>query len=147
MFNHKQLFGYASILFGIGFVIRSFEPAYAYNGPSVSLETNPVKSWGGVVNSDGWQTIDTFSSDFVVTDFAISGWDCNIRIATQNSNSGNNLLAAAVVDFHSPYTHMGPFIANLNSGLKIEAGETLYAYINRSNTCYYTISGHYVHTP
>ena len=52
MKDYKQLFGYAAILFGIGFVIRSFMPAYALDGPTVSMGSNPVASFAGEASSD-----------------------------------------------------------------------------------------------
>ena len=45
MQNYKTLFGYAAILFGLGFLVRSFMPAHAFNGPTVSTGANPIKNF------------------------------------------------------------------------------------------------------
>ena len=50
MIDHKQLFGLAAILFGLGFLLRSFLPAHAFNGPNISLESNPYFN----VVDNGW---------------------------------------------------------------------------------------------
>ena len=41
MTDYKQLFGYAALLFGMGFFVRSFLPAHAFNGPNLSQGSNP----------------------------------------------------------------------------------------------------------
>ena len=50
MIDHKQLFGLAAILFSLGFLLRSFLPAHAFNGPNISLESNPYFN----VVDNGW---------------------------------------------------------------------------------------------
>jgi len=56
MIDHKKLFGLAAILFGMGFLLRSFLPAHAFNGPNVSFESNPYfnvidNGWSRTLNS------------------------------------------------------------------------------------------------
>ena len=46
----------AAILFGMGFLLRSFLPAHAFNGPNVSFESNPYfnvidNGWSRTLNS------------------------------------------------------------------------------------------------
>ena len=41
MKDYKQILGYAALLFGMGFFLRSFLPAHAFNGPNLSTGSNP----------------------------------------------------------------------------------------------------------
>ena len=71
MKDNKQLFGYAAIIMAIGFLVRSFMPAYAFNGPTVSMGSNPIKNFYGVnrITAGSRVTIfsNTSSSDFIIT--------------------------------------------------------------------------------
>ena len=54
--DYKQLFGYAAILFGMGFFVRSFMPAYAFNGPNINTGSNPYfnfidNGWNATLSS------------------------------------------------------------------------------------------------
>lgn len=139
MKDWKQLFGIAAILFGIGFVIRSFQPAYALNGPNVSMGINPIQHYYSTCPFGG-NTIfsNNSSSDFIITD-VISHWkpDINIQIDAQDILK----ITGATSDLRNIYF-------NLRSGIKISAGQTL----SCSEKTYsghvgypITVSGYYAH--
>ena len=141
--NNKNLWAIAAIIMACGFMIRSFQAAHALTGPSVSLGSNPMKSWGYDVGASSTKTVETFGSAFVVTDFSVASYSatsCKVVLYTQNMGT----LAAGA----SSSTNV--FIASLNSGIKIDAGETLMAEITQYTTgslrsCAVTISGYYSH--
>ena len=115
MKDYKQLFGYAAILFGIGFVIRSFVPAYAYNGPNISLGSNPIEHFSG----SGTVFSNTSGRDFIITDVSCNG-DTVLNISSSNAwfcragashsfssglrvSDGENVTASGYVLFLSGY--------------------------------------------
>ncbi len=58
MADYKQLFGYAAIIFSAGFLVRSFTPAHALNGPNTSLGSNPHFNY----IENGWSaTLSTYT--------------------------------------------------------------------------------------
>ena len=67
MNDYRVLFGYAAILMALGFLVRSFSPANAYNGPMVKTGDNPSRSFYGTVQ--GSEDLLTTASDevFVIT--------------------------------------------------------------------------------
>ena len=84
MTNWKNLFGIAAILFAIGFLFRSVQPAYAIQGPNVSLGTNPIENISGeiVMNSITTTTIWTNNSDhdFIVTTVLMNSGGCYLTV-------------------------------------------------------------------
>ena len=138
--SQKNYFGIAAIILSIGFSLSSFMQAKASYGPTVSLGSNPLKSWSGQVSQTGWQNLETLSSDFIITDVTLSGNnDCRIILSNQNSSLGGNHFVSAYSYYNDAY--MGRF----QSGIRVPSGTTLYAYINNGSLCYYTISGYLSH--
>ena len=90
MKDYRQLFGYAAILFGLGFLVRSFMPAYAVTGPTVSLGSNPVENFYEMPNLSGGTSVDIFtnssSQDFVLTTYMHGGQSsrCGLTLDGQN---------------------------------------------------------------
>ena len=69
MKDYRVLFGYAAILMAMGFLVRSFLPANAYNGPMVKSGENPSRSFYGTVSQSSNLDILTTAVDevFIVT--------------------------------------------------------------------------------
>ena len=139
--SQHHYFGIAAILFSVGYVLSSSMQAQAFQSPSVSLGSNPLQSWSQRVTQDGWHTLETLSSDFIITDVTLSGNNnCHFALSDQNSTfaSYNHFVSA-----FSYYN--GPYLGSFQSGIRVPSGTTLYAYISPSSICYYTVSGYYSH--
>ena len=144
MNDYKQLFGYAAILFGIGFVIRSFMPAYAFNGPSISAGANPIQNFYGVnrITAGARVTIfsNTSSSDFIIT----------------QTRQNNQTHCAFEIDNTSVFNHYSSALGDdriyeyqtFNGTLVVPAGSTLsHTYDDSSGDqdCVYYVEGYYTH--
>lgn len=139
MFDYKQLFGFAAILFGIGFILQSILPANAIPmGPNVSLGTNPVFSTHATGYSGTLFTNNT-SSTVIITDLVvISYYDCMMTFSVSNNGDSFQLIT------DSSFGDTG--IISLSSGLKIPAGETLsFSGSNSSYCAGASASGYYAH--
>ena len=92
MFDYKQLFGFAAILFGIGFILQSIMPARAISmGPSVSMGSNPVFAVQASGQSGTLFTNNT-SSPAIITDlFVLDNSYCYMTFSV--SNSGDQFRA------------------------------------------------------
>jgi hypothetical protein len=138
MFDHKRLFGFAAILFGIGFILQSIMPAMAISmGPNVSMGSNPVFA----VHASGYSgTLFTnnTSSTAIITDLAIvTNHYCTMTFS--GSNSGDS--------FRFRMYESGTLnVVSLNSGLKVPAGESLSFSGDSSSYCQgVSVSGYYAH--
>ena len=137
MFDHKRLFGFAAILFGIGFILQSIMPARAISmGPSVSMGSNPVFAVHASGQSGTIFTNNT-SSSAIITDLAIV-FDYYCTMTFSGSNSGDS--------FRFKTAQNGPLtVVSLNSGLKVPAGESL-SFSGDSSYCLgVSVSGYYAH--
>lgn len=140
----KNLFGYATILFGLGFLVRSFMPAYAFNGPTVSMGSNPIKNFYGVnrIYAGNSEIIftNTSSSDFIITQTRQNnGQSCAFAIDNQTilSHWSTNLGDDNVTDYQT-----------FNGTLVLPSGSTLsHSYIAASGDrdCVYYVEGYYTH--
>ena len=144
--DYRSLFGIGFIILASGYFVRSVQSASAFpQGPNVGLGSNPVVSWAGYTSSGSWTTLDTLQADFVLTDLVLSGTSdyCDVYLSSQNSGGNSNVLAAGAYRNDSYRNGNSQFTGNFNTGMKIPAGTTLYAYA--SGYCSYNISGYYVH--
>ena len=68
MFDYRNLFGFAAILFGAGFFVQSLQSANAKIGPSISLGSNPIQHF--YQNCDQQNNFEIFtnnsSGDFII---------------------------------------------------------------------------------
>ena len=80
MKNYKQLLGIAAIMVAVGFLVHSLKPAYALNGPNISMGSNPIENFGGY----GIIFTNTSSHDFIITDISCEG---NTYLAVSSSNA------------------------------------------------------------
>ena len=62
MFDYRNLFGLAAILFGSGFFVQSLQSANATIGPSVSLGSNPIQHF--YQNCDQQSHLEIFTNSF-----------------------------------------------------------------------------------
>ena len=144
MKDYKPLFGYAAILFGLSFLVRSFMPAYAFNGPSVSMGSNPIKSFYGVnrINAGNRVTIFSNSSshDFIITQTRQNNqYTCAFEIDTETifSHYSGTLGDDRIYEFQT-----------FNGTLVLPAGSTLSQTYDASygdNDCVYYVEGYYTH--
>ena len=140
MFGKDRVFSLAILIFAMGFLLRSIPEATAFQSSAVSLGSNPIVSWSGRVNSDGWTTLGLLSQDLVLTDFQMSNnsGHCQMFISTTTDTS-NILLGGATGS-------AGAYQGKFTTGVLVPAGETLHLYIDQWNDfCYYNISGYYTH--
>ena len=141
MFGKNRVLSLAILIFAMGFLLRSVPKATALQTSTVSLGSNPIVSWSGRVNSDGWTTLGLLAQDIVITDFQISNNNgtCQMFISTSTDTS-NIVLGGAMRD--STGSYQGQFA----TGVFVPAGETLHLYHDQYNDfCYYNISGYYTH--
>ena len=145
MKDYRQLFGYAAILFGLGFLVRSFMPAYAITGPTVSLGSNPVENFYEMPNLSGGTSVDIFtnssSQDFVLTTYMHGGQSSRCGLTLD----GQNIFVHTTASYESIEGH-----GSKDLRLMIPAGSVLrMKNYNSAGTlnCPYYIEGHYIHTP
>jgi len=141
--NGRQLFGIAAIIMALGYFMRSFQPAQAFNGPTVSLGSNPLVSFAGKGNA----TLITvpLDRDMVLTDFDFSN--------TDSGNYGHHTVYLKDPQgnvygqwwLRKSYSELVDMSISKQSGLLIPAGTELVFDEGGSNYVTYTISGYYVH--
>ena len=86
---YKNLFGVASVISSIGFLIWSIGQATAFpQGPSVNLGTNPIENLYGTVavSQGGFQTIwiNNTSQDLIIKTAMIKSYCCRLAIDDQD---------------------------------------------------------------
>ena len=142
MKDYKQLFGYAAILFGIGFVIRSFMPAYAFNGPTVSMGSNPIENFYDAQYMGGGASMTVFtntsSSSFIITQYFSENYRCAIQVDGQSPFSDDYGTYG--------YQYLGG-ATSFTGTLLVPAGSTL-SFKNvatGSLFCKYYVEGYYTH--
>jgi len=147
--DYRNIIAFATVLFATGYLVRSFQPANASpQGPNISIGSNPIESWAGEWGN-GYHTVGTVTQDFIITDFILSGVGDHCQ-ATLSSNqtlySPPYSLTTGAWHNSSNRTGNTQFNGNFNSGMKIPAGTTIYAYVSQTGAdCMYNISGYYAH--
>ena len=127
--DYKQLFGYAAILFGIGFIIQSIMPAVANpSGPSISFGGNPYRSEyrigsGTLLNTSSTET-------FIITTIVTGDTDCHLQVNGNTKYSGS-------------WSHVSQAIPP-NLHLVIEPNSTVTINGTGCSSEYY-INGYYAH--
>jgi len=147
--DYRNILAFAALLLCGSIFIHSLNTANAFpSGPSVSLGSNPIQSWAGRAYT-GWVTLGTLQQDFIITDLLVSGTgqSCTATISTQNTDSYSSVLfSGSYKSFNQNYGQGdSQFNGNLRSGVRVNAGETLYASIEADGTCNYVVSGYYTH--
>ena len=136
--NWKQGLSIASIIFSIGFLVRSFSPAHALNTPSVSQANNPVFSTGTYTTVSTPVTISGQSGyELMVSDIflhADSGYFLTLTLETSGG---------AVIGKYRTYSLNTTVDSHLYSPLRVPQGEDLI--ISASGRGTYTISGYKAH--
>ena len=153
MKDYRQLFGIAAIIMACSFLVRSFQPAHAINGPSVSMGSNPYESFWGV----GSYTITLDSNyDFIITTAFHQFGFCSLRVngVLMNAHSGTNIN---FFKFDSQYYYTNSSFTTGNAHLRIPAGSSIEWARNDGSTSScdtnpnsgYSgyIEGYYIHTP
>ena len=140
MHNRMNLFGFAAVLFGIGFLLRSIMPANAVpTGANTSFGSNPVFAFQSSGSSGTLFTNNT-SAPAVITDLAIAQTNnstvtCQVVFSVSGNGNGYRL-------FSNPAGVTGT--VSLNSGLQVPAGEELY-YSGNGYCSGASASGYYAH--
>lgn len=139
----KNLLALSAVLLSGSVFVQSITNAQANQG-FVSMGQNPVFSKGGLNN--GSQTMYTISAianqEIMVTDVSISG-QYNYDMEIVFNTSGGEEIGRYKTWNYSNYPGPGIMNANLNSGLRVPAGEDLQVVVNGSGT--FTFAGKYVH--
>ena len=136
--NWKQGISIATIIFSIGFLIRSFSPAHALNTPNVSNANNPVFSAGAYISSSSPVTISGQNGyELMVSDIFLHADSGYFLTMTLETSTGT------VIGKYRTYSINTSVILNLNSPLRTPEGEDLI--INVSGRGTYTISGYKAH--
>ena len=140
--KERLLFGIATIILALGFLVRSFQPAIALNTSSVSLGSNPLISFAGKGNS----TLVTvpLDRDLVLTDFDFcntNGGNYGHHHIYLKDTSGNVYGQWWLRKSSSAFVSLS---ISKQSGLLIPAGTELIFDEGGSTNVTYTISGYYV---
>ena len=145
MNDYKSLFGYAAIIFGVGFLVKTIDQAYASpSGPNINMGSNPIVGFSGMVPSGGTKKLlFTVPSNktLIITDVTISTdyhSGGSVYMGDSADDSTRNIFA---------YFHFG------EAGLKSISKETGYPFSSNSElyidgccgSFYYNITGYYVH--
>jgi len=147
--DYRNILAFAVLLLCGAIFLHSLNTANAFpSGPNVSLGSNPIQSWAGR-SYTGWVTLGTLQQDFIITDLLVSGTgqSCTATISNQNTDSYSSVLFSGSYKSFNQNWRQGnsQFNGNLRSGVRVNAGETLYASIEADGTCNYIVSGYYTH--
>lgn len=136
MFDYRNLFGFAAILFGAGFFVQSLQSANATIGPSVSLGSNPIQHF--YKNCDQQNNVEIFtnnsSGDFIVTDIYV--YDGIVKFQVDSELA---LLMKGHVDALSPRANL-----HLQSGIRVPSGSSFNCTDN-GDAPRIMVSGYYAH--
>jgi hypothetical protein len=162
----RHYFGLSTLLASVALLIWSIGETFAFpQGPNVSMGSNPIMSYGGVI-TNGTQSVDSFSNaDFIVSDLVItSSGKPSYKLPTSGFYNGNcvsdivfstttqtNVASFQVRTWFDSGTEAASIIDSniithsFQSGLRIPTNEELF--IENSGTCEiaYTISGYLAH--
>ena len=138
MRDYKVLFGYAAIIFSVGFLMRSIDMAYASpTGPNTSLGSNPSVVYSGG-NTSGNVLLETIPSNkiLILTDFTFqntssSGGSVYIR------NASGDITMFYVTGYESKHI-------SRNTGIPLEPNSELFIDVY-GGSIQYTITGYYAH--
>ena len=141
--------------FGLGYIINSLQTAHALpNTSSIHLASNPVRSYGGTVQSGNPLTVfnGVSNSDFLIKDLILtkngsSTGDCSGTVYLSSSTGTNigEFIISSSVDGNSGWG-ASTISHQFASGLTVPAGEDLL--IDGSYSCgtiAYTIAGTLIH--
>ena len=149
--EYRNLLALGFVLLSGSIFVHSLRSANAFpSGPSVSLGSSPIQSWAGrTYNSPGWITLGTVQQNFIITDLIVSGigQSCTTTLSTQNSNPSTDVLFAGSFKSYNQSYGQGnsQFNGNLQSGILVPSGSTIYANIEADGACNYLVSGYYTH--
>ena len=148
MVDHKKLFGYASVLFGMGFLLRSILTANAYVPVGMQWGDFPYESFsymdGSLPNGIPAGTLHdliTVPADriFIVTGMIeeSSSSRCHIYVDGSRIRGGPNL-------FRAGYPNM---FTNGNAHLVIPSSSILQIYATSGSCRVQHLEGYYAHIP
>jgi hypothetical protein len=154
MFEWKQLFGIAAIITSIGVTIRSFQPANAHMGGSISYGQNPYKAFYGEAVQGTTTLLTTTSETFIIT-----GINANDGTSLSRQIDGITVVPGNILDEKGTYhTSQGSTSASFNwayardnlflSGnahVPVEPGSTLDVQCDDSSGCFYYVQGYFAH--
>ena len=139
MKDYRALFGYAAIVLALGFFVRSFAPANAYNGPMVKSGENPSRSFYGTTTS--YANLLTTSNEevFVITScYLYASASMDIYASSTEILDGN--LGLCGMQNNS--------LSNGSGRLIVPSGTTLRIRNTYSNQAYpYYIEGYFAYAP
>ena len=137
---HKNLFGLATVIFSISFLVDSLQTAFAGpTGPNVSLGFNPIDNFSLLCTNNSQTLVPADANrDFIVTDI-ITGDDSTNYSPVPSTLTFNGGITMTVSTLQSH---------RFETGLKIPANTTLDCQ-NGTGTNHYhfnvTVLGYYAH--
>ena len=140
--SHFQLGLVATLAHALGIYLSS-TPAEGYPaGPVVSKGSNPIINSGGSVSVDGWFEVirATSDHDLVVTDVVLSADVSGAGTPRLRLDSGEDV--GQVFVFGGSYHSGGAVHLNLQTGIRVPAGQALEMETGTSNTIRYLFSGY-----
>ena len=154
MKDYKILFGYAALIFSIGFLIRSIAPSHAFpSGPQISMGTNPIMSFGGDISGSTSTLLTTSGQPFIVTDIVLTtagSGNCTSKISLVDAS--NTVLAKySLRNFFDSGSVVDSVITpqivqhGYTSGIFIESNNSLGIVENGNCDTQYSLSGYFAH--
>ena len=136
MFDYRNLFGFAAILFGAGFLVQSLQNANAKIGPSISLGSNPIQHFYQNCDQQNNLAIFTNSSagDFIITDIYI--YDGTVKFQVDSDTA---LFMSTYYGANTQKSNL-----HLTSGIRVPSGSTLNC-TDQGDSPKVMVSGYYAH--
>ena len=137
-----QLVLVAALALALGISLSS-SPAEGYPaGPVVSTGSSPIINSGGAVSTGGWFTVisATEDHDLVVTDVVLSADMSGAGSPRFQLSTGADVGQLFV--FGGSYHSGGVVHLNLETGIRIPAGQSLMMDTDTTNTIRYMMSGY-----
>jgi hypothetical protein len=134
----KYILSLAALIASMSMMVEAVQPAYALNGPNISMGSNPVDSnyFNCASQTDGTVFTNTASSDFVITDVILYNGAARLNIGTETGSPTEFIGGYASYGYDQRF-HFG-------SGIVVPAGSTLYCTaVNAYPEV--TVSGYYAH--
>lgn len=138
----KNTLALSALVLSVGITYRLIQSANADFTSSVSMGSNPIVNFGGVVSTTPITTA-PIDQDIIITTI-ITNTDCSVQV------NGNNIVTATAY-FYPTYLYTRPTYASPTNSvfiagtakLKVPAGET-FGLTGCTGAQYY-IEGYYVH--
>ena len=129
--DYRSLFGIGFIVFSIGYLVQSLQPANAYpQGPNISMGSNPIASFNVGCSNSSPNIMSTANAIFIITDIIVSdGYSTGGITLKLNGTNWVNFGEGVEI--------------GLQSGLPVPTNSTVDCYTSYGRDV--VISGYYTH--